>query len=167
MPGYFDKAIGILSNTYGLRPATALDKKNINGKTGLQNLLSDRRSPGSKKCLRGALFWQFRLKLPYNLLCYATVSPTGDYGYDRTKYDSFQEHNIGSVLEGIPKGIIAHNEVGNGIFTRVYKAEQALSKSEIDGIIQEIIKLSKPYPPMNDIKLANIKNIITHIDCIW
>ena len=99
-----------------------------------------------------------------NLLCYATVSPTGDYGYDRTKYDSFQEHNIGSVLEGIPEGIIAHNEVGNGIFTRVYKAEQALSKSEIDGIIQEIIELSKPYPPMNDIKLANIKNIITRID---
>jgi len=99
-----------------------------------------------------------------NLLCYATILTTGDYGYDRNKYDSFQEYNIASVAEGLPEGIIAHNELGNGVFTRIFEAEKALSKSQIDELIKEIIELSKDYPPMNEIKSVNIKNIITYIE---
>ena len=99
-----------------------------------------------------------------NLLCYATISPTGDYGFDRTKYDSYIAHNFGSVAAGISDEIIAHSAVSNEIFTKIHNMKRALTKSEIDELIDQIIELSLEYPPMNETKLINIKNIIMHTE---
>ena len=99
-----------------------------------------------------------------NLLCYATIPPTGDYGFDRTKYDSYEAHNFGSVAVGIPENIIAHNAVSNEIWTKIHEMKRALTKVEIDEIVGHIIELSRDYPPMNDIKATNIENIVSRIE---